>query len=125
MGIMKRQLLLCMLGASLSLQAQQVQWATKLIKFSSDLGGKQNGIKRILGKPDAFPQGGPSPNAWSPKQALDGYEWVIVGFDRPQPVKQIAVFENLNAGCVIRVQADDGSGKFRTVWSRDKQGRTN
>jgi hypothetical protein len=37
---------------SSSLQAQQVQWANKVIKFSSDLGGKQNGIKRILGKPD-------------------------------------------------------------------------
>lgn len=99
--------------------AQQVQWASKLIKFSSDLGGKQNGVKRILGKPDAFPQGGPSPNAWSPKNALDGFEWVTVGFDKPQPVKQIAVFENLNAGCVIRVQADEGDGKFKTVWSRE------
>ena len=59
-------------------QAQQVQWAHKLIKYSSDLGGKQNSIKRILGKPDAFPQGGTSPNAWMPKKALDGYEWVDV-----------------------------------------------
>ncbi len=39
-----------------SAEAQQVQWASKLIKYSSDLGGKQFGIKRILGKPDAFPQ---------------------------------------------------------------------
>jgi hypothetical protein len=64
-----------------SIEAQQIQWASKLIKFSSDLGGKQNGIKRILGKPDVFPQGGNSANAWTPKNALDGREVVIVGFE--------------------------------------------
>lgn len=98
--------------------AQQVQWANKAIKYSSDLGGKQNGIKRILGRPDAFPQGGPSPNAWMPKDALKGYEWVEVGFEQPQTVKQIAVFENLNAGCVVRIGVDTGNGKYQTVWSR-------
>ncbi|WP_162127269.1 hypothetical protein [Flavobacterium phycosphaerae] len=101
-----------------SLNAQQVQWASKAIKFSSDLGGKQNGVKRILGRPDAFPQGGLSPNAWMPKDALKGYEWVEVGFENPQTVKQVAVFENLNAGCVVRIAVDNGSGKYQTVWSR-------
>ena len=56
---MKKTILLCSFFFVLfSVQAQQIQWASKLIKFSTDLGGKQNGIKRILGKPDAFPQGG-------------------------------------------------------------------
>jgi hypothetical protein len=100
-------------------QAQQVQWASKLIKFSSDLGGKQNGVKRILGKPDAFPQGGSSPNAWSPKDALKGRDYVEVGFETPQNVKQVAIFENLNAGCVYRIMVDNGSGKYETVWSRN------
>ena len=101
-----------------SLQAQQVQWASKLIKFSSDLGGKQNGIKRILGQPDAFPQGGSSANAWTPKKALDGHETVEVGFEKPQMIKQVAVFENLNAGCVVKISVADASGDYQTVWSR-------
>jgi hypothetical protein len=104
--------------------AQQVQWANKLIKYSSDLGGKQNSIKRILGRPDAFPQGGTSPNAWMPKKALDGYEWVEVGFEKPQTVKQVAVFENLNAGCVVRIAVDKGNGKYETVWGRKKDYKT-
>lgn len=103
---------------------QQVQWANKLIKFSSDLGGKQHGIKRILGKPDVYPQGGSSPNAWTPKKALDGYEWVEVGFEKPQTVKQVAIFENLNAGCVVSVAVDDGSGKYKRVWSRKANYKT-
>jgi hypothetical protein len=100
------------------MQAQQVQFASSLGKYSSDLGGKQNGIKRILGIPDAFPQGGSSPNAWSPKNSLSPSESVTVGFDHPQTVKQVAVFENLNAGCLVRIQTDSGDGKFKTLWSR-------
>ena len=107
-----------------SAQAQQVQWASKLIKYSSDLGGKQNGIKRILGKPDAFPQGGSSANAWTPKNALDGKEVVEVGFETPQTVKQVAVFENLNTGCVIKIQVDNGSGSYETVWTRKRDWKT-
>lgn len=105
---------------SLSMQSQQIQWASKAIKFSSDLGGKQNGIKRILGKPDAFPQAGNSANAWCPKNALDGKEVVEVGFENPQTVKQIAVFENLNAGCVVKISVDNGSGSYETVWNKKK-----
>lgn len=107
-----------------SVQAQQVQWASKLIKFSTDLGGKQNGIKRILGKPDAFPQGGSSANAWMPKNALDGKEVVEVGFEKPQMVKQVAVCENLNAGCVVKISVDNGSGSYETVWTRKRDWRT-
>nr|MBP8157288.1 hypothetical protein [Flavobacterium sp.] len=122
---MKKTALLCTtLFILFSVNAQQVQWANKLIKFSSDLGGKQNGIKRILGKPDVFPQGGSSPNAWMPKKALDGYEWVEVSFEKPQSVKQVAIFENLNAGCVVSVAVDDGSGKYKRVWSRKPNYKT-
>lgn len=107
-----------------SVEAQQIQWANKAIKFSSDLGGKQYGIKRILGKPDVFPQAGSSPNAWTPKKALDCYEWVEVSFEKPQTVKQVAVFENLNAGCVVKIGVDTGSGKYETVWTRKKDYKT-
>ncbi|WP_293894497.1 hypothetical protein [Flavobacterium sp.] len=107
-----------------SINAQQVQWASKLVKYSSDLGGKQFGIKRILGKPDAFPQAGSSPNAWTPKNALNGNEWVEVSFEKPQIVKQVAVFENLTAGCVVKIGVDTGSGKYETVWSRKMNYKT-
>jgi len=108
----------------ISVYAQEVQWANKLIKYSSDLGGKQFGIKRILGKPDVFPQSGSSPNAWTPKNALDGYEFVEVSFEKPQTVRQIAVFENLNSGAVVKILVDNGSGKYQTVWSRKKDYKT-
>ncbi len=122
---MKKLYILCSIFFILvSAEAQQVQWASKLIKYSSDLGGKQFGIKRILGKPDAFPQGGYSPNAWTPKNALDGREIVIVGFESPQTVKQVAIFENLNAGCVTRIWVSTDGEKFEPVWGRKPDYKT-
>jgi len=116
---MKKLLYFC-LAFPLFVQAQQIQYAAKVLKYSSDLGGKLNSVKRILGKPDAFPQGGSSANAWVSKDAL-GSAFVEVEFEKAQPVKQIAVFENLNAGCVTRIQVGDASGKLHTV-SKKKGG---
>lgn len=107
-----------------SVYSQQVQWANKVIKFSTDLGGKQNGVKRILGKPDAFPQAGISPNAWMTKNSLDGREVVELGFEKPQTVKQVAIFENVNSGCVMKIAVDNGSGKYETVWTRKMDYKT-
>ncbi|RYG21339.1 MAG: hypothetical protein EOO07_02850, partial [Chitinophagaceae bacterium] len=110
---MKKYLLFCLLFPLLT-HGQQIQYAAKVLKYSSDLGGKLNSVKRIIGKPDAFPQGGPSANAWVSKDAL-GSAFVEVEFEKAQTVKQIAIFENLNAGCVTRIQVGDASGKMHTV----------
>lgn len=82
------------------------------------MGGKQYGIKRILGKPDAFPQVGSSPNAWSPKNALKFKDVLEVGFEKPQTVKQDAVFENLNLGSVEKISVGGISGNYQVVWTR-------
>ncbi|RYD81073.1 MAG: hypothetical protein EOP55_00295 [Sphingobacteriales bacterium] len=109
-----KKLIFTILFLPLITQAQQVQWANKILKYSSDLGGKQHSVKRLLGKPDAFPQGGPSANAWVSKDALAN-AFVEVEFEHEQAVKQIAVFENLNAGCVSRILVGNGDGKYHTV----------
>ena len=115
---MKKIKIILFLLIGFSVFSQQVQWANKVIKFSTDLGGKQNSVKRILGKPDVFPQAGISPNAWMTKNSLDGREVVELGFEKPQTVKQIAIFENVNSGCVMKIAVDNGSGKYETVWTR-------
>lgn len=107
-----------------SVKGQQVQWANKIIKMPSDLGGKQYGIKRILGKPDAFPQAGSSPNAWSPKNALKFKDVLEVGFEKPQTVKQVAVFENLNSGSVEKISVGGVSGNYQVVWTRKGNWKT-
>ncbi len=112
--------LLLYLCFPLLLCAQQVQWAHQVLSYSSDLGGKINSVKRLLGKPDAFPQGGWSANSWVAKDAL-GRAYVEVAFEKTQEVKQIAIFENLNAGCVTRVMVGPASGKLKTVARKKRE----
>ena len=115
-----KKFLFCCLIFPIFVQAQQIQYAAKVLKYTSDLGGKQNSVKRILGIPDSFPQGGPSANAWVSKEAL-GSAYVDVEFEQAQTVKQIAVFENLNAGCVTKIMVADASGKFHTVLRKRRE----
>ena len=65
---MKRSLLslLILVGISLGSRAQEVQWATKVIEFSSELTPVQYSARQVLGKPNVLPSGGQSPNAWAP-----------------------------------------------------------
>ena len=112
---MKRILFIILLFPILSF-SQQVQWGAKMLKSSSDLGGKQYSARRVLGKPDAFPQVGDSPNAWAPKNAQDGHDFIEIEYDQPQTVKQIAVFENLNAGCLVKILVGKGDGKYKEVF---------
>nr|WP_294897423.1 hypothetical protein [uncultured Pedobacter sp.] len=97
-------------------QSQQVQWVSKVLKSSSDLGGKQYSSRRVVGRPDVFPQAGDSPNAWAPKNANDGHDFIEVEFAKAQTVKQIAIFENLNTGCFVKVLAGSGDGKYKEVF---------
>lgn len=115
-------------------EAQQVQWVSKVIKSSSDLGGKQYSSRRVIGRPDVFPQGGDSPNAWAPKNANDGHDFIEVEFAQAQTVKQVAVFENLNTGCLVKIMVGNGDGKYKEVfkskvakkmWSMDLGKMTN
>ncbi|WP_298148245.1 hypothetical protein [Flavobacterium sp.] len=101
---------------AMQMQAQQVQWASKVVSYSSDLGGKQFGIKQILGKPNAFPQCESSPTAWMPKSALSGAQVLEVAFEKEQTVQQIAIFENLNSGCVKVISVAGSDNKYKEVW---------
>ncbi|MEO5912416.1 MAG: hypothetical protein ABIP95_16135 [Pelobium sp.] len=111
---MKKLIIIILLLPMMGL-CQQVQWVSKVIKSSSDLGGKQYSSRRVIGKPDVFPQGGDSPNAWAPKNAQDGHDFIEVEFEKAQTVKQIAIFENLNTGCLVKVLLGTGDGKYNEV----------
>ncbi|GAB1463716.1 hypothetical protein MASR2M52_17850 [Pedobacter sp.] len=98
-------------------EAQQVQWAHKVLKYSSDLGGKVNGVKQILGRPSSFPQGGATATAWAVKDASKD-AFIEVEYEKEQEVRQIAVFENLNAGCITKVMVADATGNYKSIHRR-------
>lgn len=87
-------------------QAQVVQWADKVIGFSSELTPVQYSAQQILGKPNVLPAGGQNPNAWTPDRPKRK-EWIKVGFSNPISVRQIAIAESHNPSALTAITLYD------------------
>lgn len=109
---MKRTLLffLSLVGITAGMQAQDVQWASRVIGFSSELTPVQYSAQQILGKPNVLPGGGQNPNAWAPDKPRRK-EFLHVGFERPISIRQIAIAESHNPSAIFRVLAYDEQGR--------------
>lgn len=90
-------------------KAQEVQWASKVLQVSSEYSNDMYSSKQVLGPPNALPQGGDNPFAWSPRRQT-GVQSITVGFDKPIQVSQIIIGECYNPGAVWKVYAIDPSG---------------
>jgi outer membrane protein OmpA-like peptidoglycan-associated protein len=98
-----------------TIRAQQVQWASTLLGFSSEKSvevtpGKfslhQYHAEQVLGKPNKCPATGDSPCAWLPAADFDQgtqEEWVKVGFDKPMKIQQVAIAQNFYPGAIEKV----------------------
>jgi OOP family OmpA-OmpF porin len=91
-------------------QAQTIQWATKVIGFSSQLSPVQYSAEQALGKPNVLPGGGQNPNAWVPDKP-NRKEFLKVGFDNPVPIRQIAIAESYNPSALYKVYVYDQSDR--------------
>src|SRR5688500_5094565 len=109
---MKRVLLTILLltGFSLFSTAQVVQWASKVVEFSSELTPVQYSAQQALGKPNVLPAGGQSPNAWAPDKPKRK-EFLKLGFSNPISIRQIAIAVSHNPSAIFRVLAYDEAGK--------------
>jgi outer membrane protein OmpA-like peptidoglycan-associated protein len=87
--------------------AQDVQWTSRVISFSSQLSPKEFSVKQVIGRPDVLPAGGDNPNAWLPSSP-NAEEYIKVGFDRPQKIQQIAIAESFNPSAIFQLFAYDG-----------------
>ncbi|HYG03126.1 MAG TPA: OmpA family protein [Chryseosolibacter sp.] len=103
-------LCLLFLTGSLLSSAQKLQWASKVIEFSSELTPVQYSAQQVLGKPNVLPAGGQSPNAWTPDKPKRK-EFIKVGYETPMSIRQIAIAESYNPSALFRVLAYDAAGK--------------
>src|SRR6478735_5439779 len=108
---MKRFLLAALLFTFFNLiaKAQVVQWASKVIDFSSELTPVQYSAQQALGKPNVLPAGGQNPSAWAPDKP-DRKEFLKLGFDNPINVRQIAIAESHNPSALYKVFVYDEAG---------------
>jgi hypothetical protein len=102
--------LLFFLFASFRLTAQDVQWASRVIDFSTQLTDYAYAATQALGKPNVLPDGGDNPNAWMPSRP-DRISEIKVGFDAPVRVQQIAVAESFHPGALYRIYLYDTQDK--------------
>ena len=102
--------LIFLASISFSSPAQIVQWASKVVEFSSELTPIQYSAKQALGKPNVLPAGGQSPNAWAPDRP-NRKEFLKLGYDNPISIRQIAIAESHNPSAIYRVFAYDEAGK--------------
>lgn len=86
--------------------AQNVQWASKIVEFSSQLTPLQYSAAQVLDKPNVLPAGGESPSAWAPAKT-GKEEFLKVGFAYPIKIQQIAIAESYSASAVHKVFAYD------------------
>lgn len=106
------------LFAFLVTQAQEIQWASELINFSTQLDVTSNSAKQLLGEPNAGEN--ESARAWQPSLDIRR-ENIHVGFSNPIQVKQVTIIENFNPGSVYRVALYDEAGIAYTVYSAEAQ----
>lgn len=95
-------------------RGQVVQWASKVVEFSSELTPIQYSAKQALGKPNVLPAGGQSPNAWAPDKPKRK-EFLKLGFSNPISIRQIAIAESYNPSAIYRVLAYDEAGTEHVI----------
>lgn len=102
------------------LHAQDVQWASEVVRFSTEYGRKQYSAKQVLGAPDKLPAAGESAVAWAPSTPDNpNGEFIHVAFAVPQYVQQIGIGENNGPGAVREVILYDTNGKKYSVYRND------
>lgn len=82
-----------------------IQWANKVIAFSSQFSDKEKSAGQILGKPNVMPYGGSSPCAWTVvknnKETKPAS--IRVAFEKPVKVTQVAIAESYKPGAIEKI----------------------
>lgn len=95
--------------------SQDVEWASKVINYSSQKEYDSYSAKQVLGEPNSMPSKGYSATAWE-ANSDDRKEFLQVGFDKPMKIKQVIIAENYNPGAVVRVLLYDSQNAEHEVY---------
>jgi outer membrane protein OmpA-like peptidoglycan-associated protein len=104
--------------------AQPVQWASRVIQYSSQYNATDCSARQVIGPPNVLPLGGDRPGAWAAGEVgRDGriYEprteqILVVGYARPARLQQVAVAESWCPGAISSIYLIDTSGQEHIVY---------
>jgi len=95
------------------------QYATKVIRYSSQYSNTSWAATRALGKENVYPIYGDNTHAWASLTDDDQREFLELGFDTLQTVKTIQLYETWNPGAVDSLYLRDASSKkWNLVYSK-------
>ncbi len=95
------------------------QYATKVIRFSSQYTATSWAATRALGKENVYPNYGDFANAWASFSADEEREFLELGFDTLQTVRSIEIYETYNPGAVDSIfLRDANSKKWNLVYTK-------
>lgn len=100
-----------------------IQWASKVIAFSSQYGEQFYAAKQVLGVPNSTDGYTDSPFSWAAATVDNqAVEFIHVAFDEAMFVEQFIIVESVNPGAIDQVFLYDAEGNeylvFQTVRSR-------
>ncbi len=110
---------ICVLGFLTGINllcAQQFEWASEVVKVSSEYQDKDYGGIRVLGPPNSMTTHGSCRFAWAPSKESGGKEFVEVRFKNAIAVQQIVIGESLNPGSITKIELIDNTGKKHKVY---------
>ncbi len=102
--------------ACISLQAQLLQFATKVIDFSSQYDFPDYAAIQALSAPNS--EYGDAGTAWASETSDGQREYLVLGFDTPLPIDSIFIYENYNPGSIDTVYLRNSqTNQWEIVWS--------
>jgi len=98
-----------------------VQWASKVISYSSQYSNKKYSASQSLGPPQVMTNYGTTPCSWAPKEegSIDG-EFLHLEFKNPQKIIQIFIHETNAPGAIYKIIAYDDKLREHIIYTKEK-----
>jgi hypothetical protein len=97
--------------ANQELPTRLVMWAHTVLDVSTQYSDQAWSANQVLGPPDVYPEHGDHNKAWASHGADDRAEHIEVGFEHPERVSGIEIYETFNAGAIDKVELITVKGK--------------
>ncbi|KAI8777438.1 BTB/POZ domain-containing protein 19 [Biomphalaria glabrata] len=92
------------------------QWASKVIKFSSQYNNSSWSAEQILGPPKVYPQYGDIQGAWA-SASIDSLQFIELEYEKAVLPESINIYETYNAGATVAVKVMNPFNQWEVLWS--------
>lgn len=94
------------------------QFASSVVDFSSEFTPEGWSAQQALGPPNTYPVYLDISTAWASETADDQPEFLVLGFDTPEVINFVNVYETLSPGALTTVSAKNAiTGDWEVVWT--------